>query len=93
MDWGLAKRLGLKTELLERTIKAKDLNENDLFTITHATEPVELHRHDHQESMTFFLFNSSGHALILGFPWLLRHNPHIDWRSGEIMGWGKDFES
>ena len=40
MDWGLAKRLELKTELLEKTIKAKDLNGNDLFTVTHATEPV-----------------------------------------------------
>ena len=93
MDWGLAKRLELKTELLEKTIKAKDLNGNDLFTVTHATEPVEIHLQDHQECMKFFLINSSSHALILGFPWLLRHNPHIDWRSGEILGWGKDCES
>lgn len=87
MDWGLAKRLGLRTERLERTIKAQDLNGNYLFTITHGTEPVELHLQDNQEIMTFFLFDSSSHALILGLPWLLCYNPHIDWRSGEIMGW------
>ena len=90
MDWRLAKKLGLKTELLERTISAKGLNEKDLFTVTHITEDVEIHIQEHQESMNFFLFNSPSHALIFGLPWLLHHNPHIDWRTGKILGWGTD---
>ena len=90
MDWRLAKKLGLKTELLEKTISPKGLNEKDLFTVTHITENVEIHIQDHQESINFFLFNSPSHALILGLPWLLRHNPHIDWRTGRILGWGTD---
>ena len=24
----------------------------------------------------------------MGQSWLLNHNPHIDWRTGEIRGWG-----
>ncbi|KAI3373951.1 hypothetical protein L3Q82_022513 [Scortum barcoo] len=26
--------------------------------------------------------------LILGYPWLWRHNPHVDWSTGAILGWG-----
>ena len=40
--------------------------------------------------MTFHLFDSAQHPLILGFLWLKRHNPHIDWRSGRVKGWGRE---
>lgn len=28
--------------------------------------------------------------LILGYPWLKHHNPHIDWGTGKILGWGRE---
>ena len=88
MDWGLARKLGLKIELLERPVRASSLNGMDLFLITHISEPVHLHVNDHKELLRFYLFRSSSHFLVLGQSWLLNHNPHIDWRTGEIRGWG-----
>ena len=38
----------------------------------------------------FHLFNSTSHSLILGQPWLFLHNPHIDWKSGQIREWGEE---
>ena len=49
MDWGLARKLGLNIELLERPVRASSLNGMDLFLITHISEPVHLHINDHKE--------------------------------------------
>lgn len=89
MDWGFAEKLGLETELLVKPIKAKSLKGEELFSITHTSTPLQLHIIEHIEHMRFYLFKSSSHALILGQPWLFRHNPHVNWRTGEIMGWGQ----
>uniref|UniRef100_A0A671YIT6 Gypsy retrotransposon integrase-like protein 1 n=1 Tax=Sparus aurata TaxID=8175 RepID=A0A671YIT6_SPAAU len=88
MDWGLARKLGLDVELLERPVRARSLNGLELFSITHVSEPVPLQINNHKEVIRFYLFKSSSHSLILGQSWLLTHNPHIDWRTGEIRGWG-----
>lgn len=40
----------------------------------------------HTEHLSFHLFNSPQHPLILGLPWL---NPHMNWSTGEILGWGE----
>ena len=37
MNWGLAEHLGLKTEPLAKSIEAKALNGERLFSITHIT--------------------------------------------------------
>ena len=43
----------------------------------------------HTESISFHLYNSPSHPLLLGLPWLAKYNPHIDWLSGGILGWSK----
>ena len=44
------------------------------------------------EFMCFHLFHSNQHSnpLILGFPWLKEHNPHIDWSTGKVLNWAGD---
>lgn len=37
---------------------------------------------------SFFLIHSPKLPLILGFPWLTLHNPHIDWSRGVVRTWG-----
>lgn len=66
MDWGLARRLGIESELLSKTIRAKSLNEKELFTITHVSKPVQVFIGHHHELMQFHLFKSTSHSLILG---------------------------
>jgi len=87
MDEGLAKRLGLRTKRLEKPVKASSLNGHELFTITHATEPVLLNIAVHAELLSFYLYQSDTRTLVLGYPWLVKHNPHIDWSTGRVMAW------
>ena len=42
---------------------------------------------NHQETVRFHILQSPRHPLLLGFPWLRRHNPHLDWTTGAILGW------
>ncbi|KAI2647957.1 Transposon Tf2-9 polyprotein [Labeo rohita] len=42
---------------------------------------------NHSEKLTLLVLPRATVDVILGRPWLTRHSPHIDWRSGEILGW------
>lgn len=48
MNWGLAKDLRLKTELLVKPIEAKALNGEELFSITHISELIQLCINNHR---------------------------------------------
>ncbi|KAL0182069.1 hypothetical protein M9458_021444, partial [Cirrhinus mrigala] len=41
----------------------------------------------HSEILRFYVIHSPNHPLILGLPWLRKHNPHISWSKGEIQQW------
>jgi hypothetical protein len=49
--------------------------------ITHEVTSVTLNIQKHQEKITFDVFRLATHDIILGLPWLRKHNPRIDWRS------------
>lgn len=86
-DWGLAAKLRLNSEPLARPIEASALNGTELFNITHTIETVKLHTHGHKELINFYLFQSPSQALILGHPWLHKHNHHFNWKSRTIIGY------
>lgn len=85
MDWNLASKLNLKTEPLSCPIEASALDGSSLFRITHVSVQIG----NHNEIMCFHLYPSTQHSLILGFPWLKEHNPHIDWGSGRVVNWSR----
>ena len=39
---------------------------------------------DHTERATFYVTTLGGVELILGHPWLVKHNPEIDWKLGKV---------
>ncbi|KAK3514390.1 hypothetical protein QTP70_017599 [Hemibagrus guttatus] len=41
----------------------------------------------HQERLAFYITSSPANPVILGFPWLQRHDPQISCRSGELVRW------
>ncbi|KAI2650775.1 Transposon Tf2-9 polyprotein [Labeo rohita] len=41
----------------------------------------------HQEIIRFFLISSPQAPIILGYPWLNRHEPNISWTQGSITHW------
>ncbi len=88
MDWGMAKKLNVKAEQLSQPIEARAIDGSALFKVTHVTESVTVIIDKHQELMHFHLYSSPQHPLILGFPWLKKHNPHVDWVTGRVVNWG-----
>ncbi len=42
----------------------------------------------HKEILKFYVISSPIHPLILGLPWLRKHDPYISWKEGEIKQWG-----
>lgn len=42
---------------------------------------------NHREEISFLVIKSPSIPVILGASWLWKHNPHIDWRAKEILGW------
>uniref|UniRef100_A0A8C9ZTG8 Gypsy retrotransposon integrase-like protein 1 n=1 Tax=Sander lucioperca TaxID=283035 RepID=A0A8C9ZTG8_SANLU len=83
MDISLARELGLCSIPLPVPLRATALDGRFLWQVTHQTSPVILSFPDHHsETLSFLLVNSSLPPVILGFPWLSEHNPHIDWTLG-----------
>ncbi|KAL0203651.1 hypothetical protein M9458_001669, partial [Cirrhinus mrigala] len=56
--------------------------------VDHTTKDLTLRLEpDHQESIRFFIITSPQSPLILGYPWLNRHEPTISWTGGRITHW------
>ncbi|KAL0153965.1 hypothetical protein M9458_050722 [Cirrhinus mrigala] len=56
--------------------------------IDHRTVELELILNgNHSETLTLLVLPRATVDVILGRPGLKHHSPHIDWRSGKILGW------
>uniref|UniRef100_A0A8C1U5W3 Gypsy retrotransposon integrase-like protein 1 n=1 Tax=Cyprinus carpio TaxID=7962 RepID=A0A8C1U5W3_CYPCA len=42
---------------------------------------------NHRETTSFLIFSSPFSPIVLGHPWLVLHNPHINWSKGTILSW------
>lgn len=59
-----------------------------LARVTSRTRPVRLQLSgNHVEEISFFVIKTLFVLVILGHPWLVKHNPRIDWPSAKITGW------
>ncbi len=57
--------------------------------ITHLTSRLTLTTGAlHQESIQFYIIPTVHASVILGLPWLRRHNPSISWRDSQMTNWG-----
>ena len=88
LDITFASQLGVGRELLGTPIHATALDGRLLCRVTHQTSPLQMNMSgNHHETLSFHLIHAPHQPVILGYPWLRRHNPHIDWASGTIMQW------
>ncbi|TKS65266.1 Retrotransposon-like protein 1 [Collichthys lucidus] len=84
----LAQQLEIERVPLPQPVPANALDGHLLGTVTHQTVPVQmLLSGNHHETIMFHILDSLRIPLILEYPWLRRHNPHIDWATGAILGW------
>lgn len=89
IDSTLAKRLNLRLFRLQCPLEACALDGRLICLVTHRTQSFTLRFPDqHTERISFHVYQSPMHPLILGHPWLIQHNPHVDWKMGEIRAWG-----
>jgi len=56
---------------------------NSRGNITHEVE-CNVYYKGHQERVKFDVCNLGRTEVILGMPWLVAHNPEIDWEKGEV---------
>uniref|UniRef100_A0A8C5EI19 ribonuclease H n=1 Tax=Gouania willdenowi TaxID=441366 RepID=A0A8C5EI19_GOUWI len=88
LDENLAQQLEIKSVPLPASVPDNALDGRLLGTITHRTVPVHLVLAGrHHETVQFHILKTPQHPVILGFPWLHRHNPHIDWSMGSFISW------
>ncbi len=86
LDRNLIIQAGVSMEPLEIPAKVSTLDGRFLAHVTHQTEPVLLVvPGNHHEYIQFFVFSAHQTPLVIGHPWLKRHNPHIDWSLGKIL--------
>ena len=88
IDTRLAFQLGLQILPLDSPLVANALNGRKLADITHVSAPVSLLvSGNHREQIQLHIIESPHAPLVLGRPWLRKHNPHIDWVSNKVLGW------
>lgn len=88
MDEALVQQLGIRCRPLSNPVPANALDGRLLGHVAQRSAPVHmLLAGNHHETVQFNILRTPRHPLVLGYPWLRRHNPHIDWTSGVILSW------
>ncbi|KAL0180316.1 hypothetical protein M9458_025758, partial [Cirrhinus mrigala] len=87
MDIQFATNHGFQFEDLTEPLIVRSLNNELLHRVTLRTKPLQMAIDNHQEQISFYLIHTSEYPVVLGITWLNNHNPHIDWGSGEVLGW------
>lgn len=91
IDAALAKKLNITLHALPDPLAVTALSGQRLSDITQITEPLSLTLSgNHSERIELFVFQAPRTPLVLGYPWLLQHNPHIDWKKERVTGWSID---
>ncbi|KAG1953738.1 retrotransposable element [Pimephales promelas] len=88
MDHSFAKRLHIPLKPLSHQIHVHALNGQRLPTISWITEDITLITSgNHSETIFFYILDTPLAPIVLGHPWLTRHNPKIDWQFKSVASW------
>ena len=85
IDEGFANAKNLPMDHLPRPVPVynADGSHNEGGPITH-TVTLQLRVKDHIEVFPFTVTNTRKTDIIIGFNWLQKHNPNVDWKTGSI---------
>jgi len=85
MSSEFAKKQGFKLKKLERPINMRNVDRsfNKEGPIENTVE-VNIYYQGHRKRTEIDVIGGQKWMVILGMPWLARHNPEIDWRTGEV---------
>ena len=85
VDRKFAEKHEFKLDKLKKPLIMTNVDDsnNSGERITHEVE-CNVYYRGHQERMKFDVCNLERTDVILGIPWLVVHNPEIDWKKGEV---------
>ena len=85
IDQNYAKNSGLDIQQLEKPLKVFNVDgtSNKRGTIKYFVL-LDITVNRQQEKIKLLLTGLGKQRIILGFPWLNRHNPEINWKTGEL---------
>ena len=85
IDKAVAERLGLTLEALTNPIRVFNMDGscNSAGDVTHAIN-LTVDFLSHREELRAEVTNLGKNSLILGYTWLKKHNPSIDWEKGTV---------
>ena len=92
LDISFAQRHKIKFSALPEPQRVTTLDGRPLGTglIRDVTDPVKLRvSGNHVETIQLHMLDSPDFPVVLGHPWLVQHNPHVDWPTGNILEWGR----
>uniref|UniRef100_A0A8C1TGE2 Gypsy retrotransposon integrase-like protein 1 n=1 Tax=Cyprinus carpio TaxID=7962 RepID=A0A8C1TGE2_CYPCA len=90
IDSSLAHHLNIPVLPVSLPIHVTALNGQELPHVTHHTEPITLLTSgNHRETISFFLMDSPVAPIVLGHPWLTKHNPRVEWGSNTVTLWSE----
>ena len=81
MDINYAKinSIPLAKKLVPRKLEVVDGCPISSGAVTHQTADLQLSTNSHHENISFDITKLGHYPVILGLPWLKKHNPAIDW--------------
>ena len=84
-----AKRHKLQTQTKKHPYELRVVNRMLILQnngeVNQETHPLTTRIHDHEEVLQFDIVNLGRHDIILGRPWLRKHNPQINWKTENIQ--------
>jgi len=85
MSSEFAKKQGFKLKKLEKPMYVRNMDGslNKKGPMKH-TVKVNIYYQGHRERTEIDVIRGQKWTVILGIPWLARHNPEIDWKTGEV---------
>jgi len=75
-----AQRLSLPLSSLTNSVPLSGFEGHQIDSLTDFTS-FELEINRHKETIFAYILNTSKHELVLGLPWLEKHNPYVNWKS------------
>ncbi|KAM9452535.1 uncharacterized protein ACWYII_047030 [Salvelinus alpinus] len=88
MDEAWARKHDIPLRELGRITPMFALDGSSLPSIRYETLPLTLTvSGNHSETISFLIFCSPVTPVVLGHPWLVCHNPSINWSSNSILSW------
>uniref|UniRef100_A0A3B3H730 Gypsy retrotransposon integrase-like protein 1 n=1 Tax=Oryzias latipes TaxID=8090 RepID=A0A3B3H730_ORYLA len=90
MAEAIVQKWGVNVSLSQQPLSVKAIDGHVITNSLLVTEPVKMQIDNHTETVRFHILRNIDLPVILGLPWLQRHNPQVDWLTGRILTWSTD---